>query len=161
MNRLLVSVTFLCVSTSVALVLIPAVLIRPFAPQTPSDLEVSYLLRYHNRWLTLMLLLIGLSSVLVLWQTMRRRLAHVLLTSSCILLGGFAVLSWQNHFEWMFHPMKQEGFTSAEKASHVQSSDMVLAVEAHGDSKAFPVPAMAYHHLVNTQVGGEPIVATY
>lgn len=161
MKRLLVSVILLCLLTSVALVLIPAVLIRPFAPQTQSDLEVSYLLRDHNRWLTLILLLIGLWSVLILWQPMRRRLARVLLISSCILLGCFAVLSWQNHFEWMFRPMAQEGFTGAEKASHVQSSDMVLAVEIHGDSKAFPVPAMAYHHLVNTQVGGEAIVATY
>jgi hypothetical protein len=38
---------------------------------------------------------------------------------------------------------------------------MVLAVEIGGESVAYPVRLMAYHHLVGDTVGGVPIVATY
>ena len=34
-------------------------------------------------------------------------------------------------------------------------------VHLNGDAKAFPVSLMAYHHVVNTTVGREPIVVTY
>jgi len=37
----------------------------------------------------------------------------------------------------------------------------VLAVNVNGDSVAFPVRQMAYHHIVQDVVGGMPITATY
>jgi hypothetical protein len=61
----------------------------------------------------------------------------------------------------MFHPLPQPGYVDASKASHVNDGDMVLSVEIGSEARAYPVPLMAYHHLVNTTVGKEPIVATY
>jgi len=37
----------------------------------------------------------------------------------------------------------------------------VLCVTISGESVAYPVRLMAYHHLVGDTVGGTPIVATY
>jgi hypothetical protein len=34
-------------------------------------------------------------------------------------------------------------------------------VKLGGESRAYPVRMMAYHHIVNDVVGGVPIVATY
>ncbi len=39
--------------------------------------------------------------------------------------------------------------------------DMVLGVVVNGDAAAWPVNQLAYHHVVNTEVGGVPIAATY
>jgi hypothetical protein len=38
---------------------------------------------------------------------------------------------------------------------------MVIAVTNNGESVAYPVRLMAYHHLTQDVVGGTPIVATY
>ena len=41
------------------------------------------------------------------------------------------------------------------------SGDMVLGVDLNGDVAAWPVNQLSYHHVVNTEVGGIPIAATY
>jgi hypothetical protein len=38
---------------------------------------------------------------------------------------------------------------------------MVLAVRSGAQARAYPIRAMAYHHLVNDTLGGVPLVATY
>jgi hypothetical protein len=38
---------------------------------------------------------------------------------------------------------------------------MVMAVRLGGESRAYPVRAMAYHHVLNDVVAHEPVVATY
>ena len=67
----------------------------------------------------------------------------------------------QNHFEWMFNPLPNAAYAKAADASFVGDSDMVLAVSIAGESAAYPVRLMAYHHVVQDVVGGTPIVATY
>ena len=39
--------------------------------------------------------------------------------------------------------------------------DLVLGVRVGEEAHAFPVRAIAYHHVVNDVVAGTPIVATY
>jgi hypothetical protein len=38
---------------------------------------------------------------------------------------------------------------------------MILAVAIGPDARAYPIREMAYHHLVNDEVAGVPIVPTY
>ena len=38
---------------------------------------------------------------------------------------------------------------------------MVLGIRLGGDSRAYPISLMAYHHLVNDVVAGQPLVVTY
>lgn len=74
------------------------------------------------------------------------------------------VAAWfarQNHFEWMFHPLAHSDYVQASEATFVQPDDMVLAVNVGGESVAYPVRQLAYHHLVQDVGGGEAIVATY
>ena len=161
MNRVLSGVLILLVLASSLIVFIPVYLIRPFAPQTASDLDVSYSLRSSSPLLTSLALVLGLVCALLLWKSASSRLRKSGLVTAGVLLVALAVLARQNHFEWMFHPLPQAGYVEAAKASHVNDGDMVLCLEMRGDARAYPVPLMAYHHLVNTTVGGEPIVATY
>ena len=161
MKKMFCGLLLLLVLTSFLVVFIPAYLIRPFAPQTASDLDVSYSLRSASPLLTMVGLVLGLLCLIPLWKSASSWLRKSGLAVAGILLAALAILARQNHFEWMFHPLPQPGYVEAAKASHVNNGDMVLSLELNGEARAYPVPLMAYHHLVNTTVGREPIVATY
>jgi hypothetical protein len=146
---------------TVAIVLVPVLLIRPFKPQTPTKVAVSYRLRTVSPWLApaLALLSVGLAVAIL-----RRRPHWALRTLVGVLLvpvGGAAWLSRKNHFEWMFAPLPSADYARTTDVKFVDESDMVVAVEVSGDAVAYPVRQMAYHHLVNDQVGGLPVVSTY
>ena len=161
MKKVLGGILVLLVLASSLVVFIPAYLIRPFAPQTPSDLGLSYALRSASPLLTLTAVVLGLLCAYALWKSTDSRLRRTSLAVATVLLVALAILARQNHFEWMFRPLPQPGYVEAAKATHVKDGDMVLSLELGGEARAYPVPLMAYHHLVNTTVGGEPIVATY
>ena len=161
MKKILVVTLVLLVLVSLLIVLIPAYLIRPFAPQTQVDLDASYALRRLSPTMTVAALLLGAFCALPLWRSERSRWRKSFLAICFVLLCATAIFSRQNHFEWMFHPLPVPGYVEAAKASHVRDADLVLNLEIGGEARAYPVPLMAYHHLVNTTVGGEPIVATY
>jgi Protein of unknown function (DUF3179) len=161
MKKVLCITLALLVFISFLMVFIPVYLIRPYAPQTAADLDVSYALRSASPALTAVALVLGLLCVFLLWRFAANRLRKASLAAAGVLLTALAVLARQNHFEWMFQPLPQPGYVEAAKVSHVGDGDMVLSVEIRGEARAYPVPLMAYHHLVNTTVGGEPIVATY
>lgn len=52
-------------------------------------------------------------------------------------------------------------FDAAKKASWLKGSDTVVGVEINGDSRAYPVPALSRHEIVNDRVGGVPIAVTW
>lgn len=145
---------------ALAVVAIPMYLIQPFAAQSPGAVALSFTLR---RWSPLVTLI---GAVAALWLGLRlfreARIGGRIL--ALLLVGATAGLAWlsrQNHFEWMFAPLPEAGYTRAGTASEVAEADMVLAVLIKGDAVAYPVRQLAYHHLVNDQAGGIPIVATY
>lgn len=139
----------------------PIVLIRPFGPQTPRGIALSYLLRSWSPALTLALLVVGCAAVAALWTRLSSWLGRALVALAVVVLGGCAWLARQNHFEWMFNPLSHPEFLAADKAHDVAPDDLVLGVAAGVEARAYPVRALAYHHVVNDIVAGEPIVATY
>lgn len=144
-----------------AVVAAPVWIIQPFKPQTDRGLAVSYALTRWSPVLTLSALVISSALVLWLWSGSRRWIARIVLA---ILLLPVLAAVWfarQNHFEWMFNPLTNSAYAKANDAPFAGDQDMVLAVENNGESVAYPVRLMAYHHVVGDTVGGTPIVATY
>jgi uncharacterized protein DUF3179 len=142
-------------------VAIPVVLIQPFKAQTPFGVALAYELRQKAPAVTLVGLILLLSLLVRLgWHLTRRwQWAPVVLLAA---LGG--VPAWfarQNHFEWMFNPLPDPTYAPAGLVDFVDDRDMVVAVEIGGDAVAWPVRQMAYHHLVQDEVGGVPVVSTY
>ena len=156
--------TWLMLIVLVALVLVvvltPVFLIMPFKAQTSRTMELSYLMRRWSPWLTVLASLLIFTIALRLWIGGRwfGRIALVLL-----LLPTLAAtwLARQNHFEWMFNPLPNPGYAKAAEASFVNDDDRVLAVTINGESVAYPIRLMGYHHVVEDTVGGTPLVATY
>ena len=161
MKRLLVVALIGLTLLSLVVVLIPVILIRPFTAQTFHDLEMAYVFRRHGPWLTLLFAALGFLVSVTLARRLHSKWARGFILAAVALQIGLAVLSRQNHFEWIFHGLKEPAYTDVKHSNHIHDTDMVLAVHLNGDAKAFPVSLMAYHHVVNTTVGREPIVVTY
>jgi len=147
--------------TSLLLVAIPMFLIRPFVAQTPRGLAISYQLRCISPIATLVLCGVGAWIAFRLWRSSHSLLQRLLAAAASVLLLAAAIMARQNHFEWIFHPMPQPGYGDISKATHVKDSDMVLGIQMMGESRAYPISIMAYHHLVNDVLAGQPLVVTY
>ena len=146
---------------SFLLVFIPAFLIRPFVAQTQRGLALSYQMRSLSPIWTLVFLVTGILLALPVWHFSLPRFRKSLIGLLLLILGASAVMARLNHFEWMFRPLPQPGYVDISKATHVKDADMVLGIRLGGDSRAYPISLMAYHHLVNDVVAGQPLVVTY
>jgi hypothetical protein len=146
---------------SIALVAIPVFLIQPFRPQTQRALEISYVLRHWSPLATVIMLVAAFALVVWQWSRVRRWWRKALLVVLLVLTFVPTWFAWQNHFEWMFNPLRNSAYVKANNASFVRDSDMVLAVKINNEAVAYPVRLMAYHHIVSDVVGGTPICATY
>lgn len=144
-----------------ALALAPGVLIHPFRPQTPPVVAAAYFLRTHGPWITLAGLVASLALAARLARRLTRRWHWAPLALLLALAGGSAWLARQNHFEWLFAPLSDPSYVRAAQADFMADTDMLVAVEIAGDAVAWPVRQMAYHHVLNDVVGGEPVVSTY
>ena len=82
-----------------------------------------------------------------------------LLLLAPVLLGAW--FARQNHFEWMFAPQTTSRTSTRRRPPSSSADDLVMAVERQGAAIAYPIRQLAYHHIVNDVVAGEPIVATY
>ena len=146
---------------SLAWVATPMVLIRPFGAQTPEGLAISYAMRGRSPWLTLALLVLGLVIAVFLWPRLASWKGRALAGGAILILAGSALLARANHFEWMFRPLPDPRFAEAAAAEGIADGDLVLGVAVGTEARAYPVRALAYHHVVNDIIAGEPIVATY
>ena len=148
-------------AVSLALVLTPIGILMPFQPQSPDGVRLSYHLRAWSPRLTAVLLGLGLLTAFVVWRRTRSGWRKGMAALPVALLAGSAWLARQNHFEWMYQPLSDPAFTSADGPHGAEADDLVLGVAAGGEASAYPVRALAYHHVVNDTVGGRALVATY
>ena len=148
----------LLVVIAVALVVLPAWILNPFAPETPRGLAVAYAAKRLAPVATIILFALGAWLAFRLWRTWWRKTLAIL---AMVTLAATVWLARQNHFEWMFAPLRNSAYADARNAPFVDKDDMVLAVRIGNEAAAYPVRQLAYHHIVHDVVGGVPIVVTY
>ena len=147
---------------SLAALVVPLMILQPFSPQTPGSIGIAYTIR---RAAPLGGAVVALGVLLLaarLWPGAGRGRAGLVLLG--VLALAVAGLVWVNPFERMFAPLPQPGFASAAAASWVAPPDLVLALsESPGPrgGHCFPLRQIAYHHVVNLEVDGRPLVVTY
>jgi hypothetical protein len=144
----------------------PVWLVQPFAPQTPDGLSWSWTLRKAAPAATLAGLVLSLVPAALLWRrTSPRRWRTIgrrtLIGALVLPVAAAAWFARQNHFEWLFRPFPDPRFVAVDRAKDLKPAEPVIAVAERGESLAFPITRIGYHHLVNTALGGVPIVATY
>lgn len=145
---------------ALAMVVAPVWIIMPFKPQTARGVEVSYALKRWSPALTIIALAFALILSAWLWRGSRwwKRAFLVVIFIPLLAARWFAR---QNHFEWMFNPLANAAYAKVSDAGFVDDADIVMTVESNGESAAYPIRLMAYHHVVQDTVGGTPLVATY
>jgi hypothetical protein len=159
-NNIVPALAFaLLVSLDLCLFLIPALIIQPFKHQSTNGLTLAMASRQAAPLWTLLATGAALVVTALLWKRVSvwKRVALVL---GLCLASAATVMARVDYFEWMFHPVAAPGFESAGR-TQLDSSEMVLAVRFGNDARAYPIRAMAYHHVVNDVVGGVPVAVTY
>jgi hypothetical protein len=149
-----------CSLVSFACFAVPIYVIRPFRHQGARELAVALFVRQIGPTLSALCAAIAFAILIFTWRRTRgwgKRLGFIALLM--IALGG-AFLSRVNVYEQMFHHLDTPQFETAQ-AARVDKDDMVLTVQINGESRAYPIREMAYHHVVNDTVGRLPIVSTY
>src|SRR3954470_9733283 len=106
---------------TLAVVLVPALVIQPFQPQSARGLEISFFLKRLAPIFTIVMLIACLALIVKLWRGARwSRIALILLLIPAIVSAWFAR---QNHFEWMFNPLADAGYViTANAAAFVADS---------------------------------------
>lgn len=149
------------VAAGVGVVAFPTFYIMPFRTQDPTVLGWALAARTAAPAVTLAAAGAAVAlAAAAAWRTRRRWLRAVAL----LLVAPVALSAWfarQNHFEWMFAPQTDVGHVAAGQATFVEPDDLVMAVERGGAAVAYPIRQLAYHHIANDLVAGEPVVATY
>jgi hypothetical protein len=158
-SRLLWILLGACALVSVAAFFVPAVIIRPFAYQSPRGLLLAMSVRQRAPIISPVFAVLSLTFVWMLWSS-SKRWAKVVLSSIMLPVAFSAIMSRLNYFEWMFHPIDAPQF-EAESASKLADTEMILAVHYRDDARAYPIREMAYHHILNDVVNGVPIAVTY
>jgi hypothetical protein len=151
----------LTVAVGVGIIAFPTLYIMPFKPQASRTMQWALAARTMAPTVTAVAVGLSLLWVALLGSRLRRWWTRALALLVLIPVGGGAWFARQNHFEWMFNPLKQPEYVDAAKATFVHNDDIVMAVNIRGASVAYPILQLGYHHIVNDVVSGEPIVATY
>ncbi len=60
-----------------------------------------------------------------------------------------------------FQVLDEPRVIAAEAAHWLEPDDIVLGVIWNSDARAYPVSQMAYHHIANDTIAGEPFLVTY
>jgi hypothetical protein len=150
---------FLASLGTLALAAYPIYVIRPFREQTPAALDRALWVLLHNKPILLILALAVTALALLVWRR-AGWISQLILAPAITFVMLAAVSAWINPYEQMFHPFGEPHYIAAQQAS-LEASDMVIAVTLGGESRAYPIREMGYHHIVNDRLHGLPMVVTY
>jgi Protein of unknown function (DUF3179) len=152
-------VVAICAVDVIALLAVPMYVIRPFVPQSPGALSFALTVRSIAPAMSGVCALLALFVVVWAWKTFRFGAKIVVSVLLLVTVAG-ACLTHVNIFEVMFKPYSSPVF-EASNAAKVDADDKVLAVTINGESHAYPVRTMGYHHIVNDVIAGTPVAITY
>ena len=133
--------------------------IRPFRAQGPHEFPLAMAVRQAGPVVSALCVLFAIAVLIRAWPRVRAGSRAILIVCVLLALAG-AGLTRVNIFEIMFHPYASPAFEAADAAA-LDPDDLVLSVTLGGETHAFPIRAIGYHHIVNDMVGGWPVAATY
>jgi Protein of unknown function (DUF3179) len=151
---------FLCVLLALGCFAIPMYVIRPFRAQSSGSLNFALHVIAWSAWLAPLCAAIALLLGVALWLRGPGKLRRTGIVFGLVLAALALAATRVNIYERMFHPDPNPHFLPPAQA-WVGDEDMVMAVRIGGQSRAYPIRQMGYHHVINDVVGGQPIVATY
>jgi hypothetical protein len=126
--------------------------------QQMNSIDLAYFL-YSWRWA--FRILFGLMIVIGLFRARwHRRWKWLLILPLVILFAVIYMANFKMAADAMFQQPKQFVLASADK-NKVDSNRLVIGISINGETKAYPIQFLGYHHHVQDTVGGKPVLVTY
>ncbi len=146
---------------ALALAVYPIYIIRPFREQKPADLQRALWVLLHDKAILVGLFVLITMLALLVWRRAGWVARLLLLTPAVGIALIAAGAAWFNPYEQMlFHPIGEPHYVTIQQAG-IDPKDMVIVVTLGGESRAYPIREMGYHHVVNDRLHQLPIVVTY
>jgi Protein of unknown function (DUF3179) len=138
---------------TIALILAPLVVALPPVNQTPQMLAFAHVARTLAPIASLLLCAL---SAIQLWRSRTWRAAALLAVALiCV------PLSRVNLLERVFAPARTAETSAVSSFHDIRDTDMVIGVLIAGQARAYPVRYLAYHHMLNDQLGSTALLPTY
>ena len=138
----------------------PMMVIQPFRRQGETELKAALWVMRWRPYFEAVAVAGTLAVTFWYWRVQSRIRPRVFVAIAALLICGAAALTRVNVFELMFHRYDKPAFSSASK-SKLDPDEKVIAIVLNRQARAYPIRSMSYHHIVNDEVGGIPVVATY
>lgn len=124
--------------------------------QRMNSINIAYFL-YKWRWIFRGLFAVMIIAGLFISQWKRKWLLiiPIVLVAAVIYMANFVMAA-----DHMFYQPKQLMMVNA-SANKVDTTRLVIGIENNGETKAYPIQFLGYHHQVQDTIGGKPIIVTY
>jgi hypothetical protein len=145
----------------IAIEILKVYFIMPFpGSQYKNTLGIAYFLHANIFWLRL----IGIAMVAwpILHLARHGKTWQKVTTTAALILYGFIFYNFNYEFlaDKMFYQPTVKTF-SAGADNTIAADKLVLGVSINGESKAYPIQLIGYHHQVRDTVGNTPVMVTY
>jgi hypothetical protein len=150
----------LCFLIAAAALIYPVYVIRPFRHQGPTELQLALAVLRYRPAAMILCALCSFASLVWYWRRQSKILPRIFSAIAVIAVAAVAVLSRVNIYEIMFHPFDRPTFSTADRST-LDKDEKVIAVTIGQQARAYPIRVISYHHVINDQLDGVPIVATY
>jgi hypothetical protein len=150
----------ICFLVSLALLIYPVYVIRPFRAQGARELMVALAILRFRLPAVVLCSLIALAALARHWHQESRWLFRTMSAVGALAIAAMAILCRINIYELMFHPFDRPSFVAVAQAT-LDKDEKVVAIKVSGEARGYPIRIISYHHVINDVVGTVPIVATY
>jgi len=130
-----------------------AILLPPIA-HTPELLSLVLTAKAVAPWVSALSVLIGIWILSRAWRS-------VLVILSFVVIACAAILARINYVEHFFPSAQGAEMTQIGSFHDIQDTDMVIGVTLGAFSRAYPVRYLAFHHMLNDQLGPTALLPTY
>jgi hypothetical protein len=147
--KFLIALTIL----NIALILMPLIVALPPVHQTPAMLAAAHA---SQALAPIVSLSLAILAAIELWSRRNWKIGAVLAVALIL-----SVLSRMNLLERVFAPARGVEVAAIGGFHDIRDTDMVIAVVIDGQSRAYPVRYLAYHHMLNDRLGSLALLPTY
>jgi len=135
--------------------------IMPFpGSQKANTIDIAYFLHnyiWYIRIIALVLVVAGLINSFFRWKKWPKIIFVILAFLYCFI---FYKVNFKFLADKMFYQPKNKSLVDI-SSNKVTSDKLVVGVTLNGQSKAYPIEIIGYHHQVQDTIGGEPVMVTY
>ena len=135
--------------------------IMPFPGSQRADtLSLAYFI-HRNIWILRAAAILTIAAGIYLRWT---RFGKLKRSATLLVLALYAVIFYFFNYKFLadkmfYQPGVRSFFTQTE--NKVKPQQLVLGVTINGESKAYPIQIIGYHHQVQDTIGGTPVIVTY